>query len=431
MSFLFPQKKPKTLSEIVYALNEWVLRVRDPSGSSQAGGLGSPASAMSVAPDITLNEQQRQAVEECSKLLAQVRKATWAQPPESGIQPEPDQLTALAKEVYSTDVLVPLLQNLRLLEFDARRDVANFFGYVLKRQPTIDYLLHKVPEVFTILLGSAGDVDVHRTICQILRECARHEALVAYVINLQSFWWFFQYIDDLEFEVATDNFSTFQDFLRNYPELSTQFLLRNADYFTQCINGLIRSNNYVAKRQSLRLLFQLIKQQRNHQYLLVYVDSLENLKLIMRLLKDKSKNIHFEAFQIFKVFVANPNKPKPVLEVLVRNKSKLLAMLDKSHTLADRREDQMYQKERDYVRDKILALPEMRPPTGSTPDLRPANTSLEGQDLVKRDQQSALPSYVKMQPVSPSRAQVSSALLDARPASPISSHAQSPHNPQN
>ncbi|MCO5583293.1 hypothetical protein L7F22_037203 [Adiantum nelumboides] len=48
-----------------------------------------------------------------------------------------------------------------------------------------------------------------------------------------------------------------------------------------------------------------------------YISNEENLKDMMNLLKDKSKNIQFEAFHVFKVFVANPKKP-PVIENILR-----------------------------------------------------------------------------------------------------------------
>lgn len=36
-----------------------------------------------------------------------------------------------------------------------------------------------------------------------------------------------------------------------------------------------------------------------------------------QLLRDKSKTIQHEAFHVFKVFVANPNKPADIVDILV------------------------------------------------------------------------------------------------------------------
>ncbi|PIO73614.1 hypothetical protein TELCIR_04413 [Teladorsagia circumcincta] len=54
-----------------------------------------------------------------------------------------------------------------------------------------------------------------------------------------------------------------------------------------------------------------------------YISNPENLKLMMELLREKSRSIQFEAFHVFKVFVANPNKPRPIADILLRNREKL------------------------------------------------------------------------------------------------------------
>lgn len=63
----------------------------------------------------------------------------------------------------------------------------------------------------------------------------------------------------------------------------------------------------------------------------VYISNPENLKLMMNLLRDKSRNIQFEAFHVFKVFVANPNKAKPILDILIKNRERLLSFLSGFH----------------------------------------------------------------------------------------------------
>ena len=40
----------------------------------------------------------------------------------------------------------------------------------------------------------------------------------------------------------------------------------------------------------------------------------------------------YEAFHVFKVFVANPRKPPEVVAALVRNKARLVAYLDTFHS---------------------------------------------------------------------------------------------------
>ena len=62
-----------------------------------------------------------------------------------------------------------------------------------------------------------------------------------------------------------------------------------------------------------------------------YVASRSNLILIMKLLRDTSPHITLDAFHVFKVFVANPNKPEDVVKILQDNKVKLCQYLSTLH----------------------------------------------------------------------------------------------------
>lgn len=54
-----------------------------------------------------------------------------------------------------------------------------------------------------------------------------------------------------------------------------------------------------------------------------YISNPDNLKLMMNMLRDSSRNIQFEAFHVFKVFVANPDKPAAIHAILCKNKEKV------------------------------------------------------------------------------------------------------------
>ena len=49
----------------------------------------------------------------------------------------------------------------------------------------------------------------------------------------------------------------------------------------------------------------------------------------------------------FQVFVANPNKPKPILDILLRNQDKLVDFLSKFHN--DRSDDEQFNDEKAYL----------------------------------------------------------------------------------
>lgn len=66
---------------------------------------------------------------------------------------------------------------------------------------------------------------------------------------------------------------------------------------------LVSSSNYVTKRQSLKLLGEILLDRTNFKVMTKYIESEDNLKVMMNLLRDKSKNIQFEAFHVFKVSI--------------------------------------------------------------------------------------------------------------------------------
>lgn len=77
----------------------------------------------------------------------------------------------------------------------------------------------------------------------------------------------------------------------------------------------------------LQLLGELLLDRANFNIMTRYISDSANLKLMMNLLRDKSKSIQFEAFHVFKVFVANPKKTKPIYDILHKNQDRLVAFL--------------------------------------------------------------------------------------------------------
>ncbi|XP_010794118.1 calcium-binding protein 39 [Notothenia coriiceps] len=107
-------------------------------------------------------------------------------------------------------------------------------------------------------------------------------------------------------------------------------------------------------RQSLKLLGELLLDRHNFTIMTKYISRPENLKLMMNLLRDKSRNIQFEAFHVFKVFVANPNKTQPILDILLKNQTKLIEFLSKFQN--DRTEDEQFNDEKTYLVKQIRDL---------------------------------------------------------------------------
>lgn len=92
-----------------------------------------------------------------------------------------------------------------------------------------------------------------------------------------------------------------------------------------------------------------------------YINSAENLKIMMNLLRGNTKAIQFEAFHVFKIFVANPKKSPPILDILIRNKKKLIEFLMKFQKEKD---DDQFNEEKNTLLATLNQLPDVEESTG-------------------------------------------------------------------
>eukprot|EP00092_Neocalanus_flemingeri_P009421 GFUD01010135.1.p1 GENE.GFUD01010135.1~~GFUD01010135.1.p1 ORF type:complete len:340 (-),score=72.80 GFUD01010135.1:365-1384(-) len=272
-------------------------------------------------------------------------------------------LAQLSQEMYNSGLILLLLRNLHRIDFEGKKDTAQIFNNVLRRQigtrtPTVEYICTTPEIVFTLCRGYEQQ-EIALNCGTMLRECVRYEALAKIVLHSDHFIDFFKYVEVSTFDIASDAFATFKELLTRHKMLAADFLEANYDLVFQHYQQLLHSDNYVTKRQSLKLLGELLLDRHNFSVMTKYISNPDNLKLMMNMLKEKSRNIQFEAFHVFKVFVANPNKPKPILDILLRNKDKLVDFLSKFHT--DRSEDEQFNDEKAYLIKQIKelkALPE-------------------------------------------------------------------------
>lgn len=81
-----------------------------------------------------------------------------------------------------------------------------------------------------------------------------------------------------------------------------EFLDANFDDFFKTYHAkLVMSANYVTKRQSIKLLGELLLERSYYKIMTRYVANPEHLKLVMGLLRQPAGMIKFETFHVFKV----------------------------------------------------------------------------------------------------------------------------------
>ncbi|MCJ1417521.1 hypothetical protein MMC32_003865 [Xylographa parallela] len=163
------------------------------------------------------------------------------------------------------------------------------------------------------------------------------------------FWQFFEWINKQTFEVAADCFNTFKDIITLHKQVAARYIMANFDlFFAKYHEKLVLSKSYVTKRQSIKLLGEILLDRANYEIMMKYVERGEYLKICMTLLKDDRKMVQYEGFHVFKVFVANPQKSDEVVKILLKNQSRLIRFLP--GFLADRNEeDEQFRDEKNFL----------------------------------------------------------------------------------
>ncbi|KAK8807353.1 hypothetical protein WA158_004112 [Blastocystis sp. Blastoise] len=182
-----------------------------------------------------------------------------------------------------------------------------------------------------------------------IRECIKkrelHNYLLTHDLLLQPL--FEEYCQNPNFDIASDAFLTIHELLRKNKSLISQRLAPPSELYTHVFTWyatLIQSPIYITQRQSLKLLGEFLLDKVNFDIMMYYICDINNLKTIMSVLRNPSPAIQFEAFHVFKVFVANPRKPAQIISVLVSNQQKLVSFLQ--NFLEDKVDDDQFLEEK-------------------------------------------------------------------------------------
>ena len=340
-----------------------------------------------LIPKLSDNGSPPKAEEEVARTMSQMKVIVQGtQEAESN----PDQVHQLIHSIIQEDLLYDISKSVRLLPFEARKDTQILFSHILRFKPAnaaagdpsaISYLVLQRPEIIIELCRGYNHAQSAMPCGQILRQALASDTIAAVILYDESqpgeravqlkevdvgkrqtgkgtFWNFFQWINKGSFEVSADAFTTFRDILTKHKQLVSQYLATNYDlFFGQHYNPiLLLSQSYVTKRQSIKLLGELLLDRSNYVIMTQYVASGDNLKLTMNLLKDDRKMVQYEAFHVFKVFVANPNKSDEVRRILIKNRGRLLRFLP--NFLDGRTDDDQFLDEKSFLVRQIELLPE-------------------------------------------------------------------------
>jgi len=318
------------------------------------------------ANEETVEEEAKQTAQnKVADDLAQIRFMMIGDTETPPAAENPRKLTKylLATETTPKDcLLIKIIRNGRLYAPDAQKEMANIFNFILRHHTdTFKTTFQKeYNSIVDILLDDYADGSRPRLqvqISSILKEIMKDEELHTFLLyecpRLRIL--LFQNVKETNFDVSSDAFTTLKQLLTKNKKVIAKFLEQNYVDFFEEYNALINSENYVTRRQSLKLLGDVLLDKDNKATMMRYIGEKKNLKLLMMMLRDSSKAITFEAFHVFKVFVANPHKQPEVYSVLYKNKDKLIKFLNDFQT-QERQEDNQFIHEKKLLVDKLKKM---------------------------------------------------------------------------
>ncbi|CAN6459933.1 unnamed protein product [Victoria cruziana] len=247
----------------------------------------------------------------------------------SEAEPVAEACAQLTQEFFKDNTLRLLIVCLPKLNLEARKDATQVVANLQRQQVhsrliACDYL-ESNKDLMDILVSGYENMDIALHYGAMLRECIRHQSIARYVLESEHIKKFFDYIQLPNFDIASDASATFKELLTRHKSTVAEFLNKNFDWFFAEYNSkLLESPNYITRRQAVKLLGDILLDRANVLVMVRYVNSKDNLRILMNLLRESSKNIQLEAFHVFKVFVANQNKPADIVNILITNRDKLL-----------------------------------------------------------------------------------------------------------
>ncbi|XP_062009305.1 putative MO25-like protein At5g47540 [Rosa rugosa] len=306
--------------------------------------------------NMEVREQKRKdKTEELTKSMLEIRTLLYG---DGESEPNKDTCAQLTQEFFKDDTFRLLIASLSKLNLGTRKNathiVANLQRQQVQSRLIASEYLEKNIDLIDILIPGYGDGDIALSYGAILRECIRHQVVARYVLESDHMKKFFDYIQLPNFEIASDAAATFKELMTRHKSTVAQFLSNNYDWFFQEYNSqLLESQNYITKRQAIKLLGNMLLDRSNSAVMVRYVCSLDNMRILMNLLRDPNKTIQLETFHVFKLFVANENKPPQIVNVLVTNRSKLLRFFG---NFTIEKEDQQFEADKVELMKEISIL---------------------------------------------------------------------------
>lgn len=286
-------------------------------------------------------------------------------------KPKDEHIDKLTSLLQGTGMLLEIMSRLKTFDSEGKKDSAAIANYIVRRcedNGTKNYIIKNMYDIQHSLLDGYSEPDSAFAAGSIFQEILKHEDFITCLLKVKGvnnvIFQLMRYGNQEDFDIMSAAFASLKVMMTKHKSPLTIWLDENFKSFFVNLNSLISSENRIMRCQSLTLLENILLERMNFNIMTRYSEDRENLKLIMKMLTDSSKAIQFEAFQIFKIFVVNPNQPYAVKSVLWKNKNRLIEYLG---TFLEDQDDSQFCSEKSLVIKHLKAI-EMPAQVVNTPN---------------------------------------------------------------
>ncbi|KAF6177033.1 hypothetical protein GIB67_040931 [Kingdonia uniflora] len=178
------------------------------------------------------------------------------------VEPNAEHVSELTSEIYKEDALSPLIHKLFILGWEARKDLVYCLCIFLRQMAGSSYCcveyLENHSELLDFHVVCYNSKDIALNCGNMLRECIKFPSLAKCILDSTSFELFFKYVELPNFDVAFNAFATLKDLLTKHETAVSEFLTAHYEEFFENYEKLLTSKNYVTRRQSLKLLSDIL-----------------------------------------------------------------------------------------------------------------------------------------------------------------------------
>jgi calcium binding protein 39 len=271
-------------------------------------------------------------------------------------------LTAYIDVLLTTDLAEFIMTQIGVFAATTRHDISHIVSLLnrhVEAKTRFHAYLNSRPVILATLVESMADPEICRVSGMLLQQVIRASGpLCASVLeNEPVLDKVLEYCASDEFDLGAEGFSTLRMLLCRHKKVVVEFLVNDFDKFLLKYNKLLKSTTYITVRQSLQLLADILQVRSNFKFMIKFINSDRQLRVVLKLVFGKTQTTRFEAFKIFKIFVANPRKVPEITSMLLQHKDKLIKFLEAFTGQKGKENDERFLKDKSNTLRKLRALP--------------------------------------------------------------------------